>query len=118
MRSHLTQVLAEIRSLRAGRPTAVLVTGYWNVFQDGQVARDSDGASGLRASIGLTRRVNAMITSVSSSAGAHYVDLFAPFHRPGVDIDSLLAPDGDHPDTAGHVLIASVLLGAGLPRLS
>lgn len=117
MRAHLAKVLAEIRTLRAGEPTTVLITGYWNVFEDGKVAQNAAGAAGLRASLGLTRRVNDTISSVASSAGARYVDLFAPFQRRGVDIDSLLAPDGDHPDAAGHRLIASELLDAGLPRL-
>ncbi|QWZ09959.1 SGNH/GDSL hydrolase family protein [Nocardioides panacis] len=117
MRAHLATILAQIRTLRAGHPTTVLVTGYWNVFEDGTVAQHAAGAAGLRASIGLTRRVNRTISSVSRSAGARYVDIFAPFQRHGVDIDSLLAPDGDHPDAAGHRLIAAELLRAGLPRL-
>jgi lysophospholipase L1-like esterase len=118
LRAHLATILAAIRTLRAGQPTSVLVTGYWNVFEDGKVARRAAGASGLRASIDLTRRVNSTISAVSRSAGARYVDLFAPFQRRGADIDSLLAPDGDHPDAAGHRLIAAALLDAGLRRLS
>ena len=117
MRAHLAKVLARIHRLRAGQRTTVLVTGYWNVFEDGKVAQQAAGAAGLRASIRLTRRVNDAISSVSSSAGARYVDIFAPFQRRGVDIDSLLAPDGDHPSAAGHRLIAAELLHAGLPRL-
>ena len=48
-----------------GRPTTVLVTGYWNVFEDGEVAQHAFGAAGLQASIQLTRRANAAISSVS-----------------------------------------------------
>ena len=118
MRVHLVHILAEIRALRAGRPASVLVTGYWNVFEDGQVGRHVGGAAGLQASIGLTRRVNDAISSVSRSVGARYVDLFEPFQSHGGAIDSLLAPDGDHPDAAGHELIASKLLEAGLRRIS
>jgi lysophospholipase L1-like esterase len=117
MRANLSQVLSEIRGLRHGMPTSVLVTGYWNVFEDGQVARRASGDLGLRASIELTRKVNATIQGVADNAGAHYVDLFAPFQSHGSDIDALMAPDGDHPDAAGHRLIAETLLGAGLPRL-
>jgi lysophospholipase L1-like esterase len=117
MRAHLTKVLATIHTLRHGRRTSVLVTGYWNVFEDGKVAQHASGATGVRASIRLTRRVNQAISSVSTTAGARYVDIFAPFQRRGVDIDSLLAADGDHPSAAGHRLIASELLRAGLPRL-
>ncbi|MEO5746297.1 MAG: SGNH/GDSL hydrolase family protein [Terracoccus sp.] len=118
MRTQLTTVLAEIRAMRAGRPTPVLVTGYWNVFEDGEVARHADGVSGLQASLALTRRVNETISAVASSAGAHYVDLFDMFQGRGDDIDSLLAEDGDHPDAAGHRLIAAALLAAALPPVS
>lgn len=118
MRSHLTSVLAEVGALRHGEPTSVLVTGYWNVFEDGQVAQKAAGLSGLAASIQLTRTVNTAIESVATAAGAQYVDLYRPFQdRSGTDIDSLLSPDGDHPNAAGHRLIASTLLDAGLPHL-
>lgn len=118
MGDHLASVLARVRALRHGQPTTVLVTGYWNVFQDGDVARRTFGAAGLRASLQLTRRANAVIRSVSTAAGARYVDLFRPFQRAGRDITSLLAADGDHPDAAGHELIARTLLDAGLPRMT
>jgi lysophospholipase L1-like esterase len=117
MGERLASALATIRSLRAGRPTTVLVTGYWNVFQDGDVARRTFGESGLRASLRLTRRANAVIRSTTDDAGARYVDIFAPFERSGHDITSLLAADGDHPDAAGHDLIARALLRVGLPRM-
>ncbi len=118
MRADLAKILANIRALRQGRPTTVLVTGYWNVFEDGDVAQQTSGASGLKASIRLTLRVNAAISAVASTAGANYVDLFEPFQSHGRDIGSLLATDGDHPDAAGHQLIARTLLATGLPRIS
>jgi lysophospholipase L1-like esterase len=116
MRAQLAEVLSEIRSLRRGQPTSILVTGYWNVFEDGAAARQGSEAAGLQASIRLTRRVNETISSVSTTNGARYVDLFGPFQRRGRAIDSLLAADGDHPDAAGHQLIARTLLAVGLPR--
>jgi lysophospholipase L1-like esterase len=115
MRQRLASVLARIRSLRAGRPTTILVTGYWNVFQDGDVARRAFGERGLQASLRLTRRANEVIRAVSDGAGARYVDIFAPFENRGADVTSLLAADGDHPDAAGHALIARTLVDAGLP---
>jgi lysophospholipase L1-like esterase len=115
MRDRLARVLDRIRSLRDGRPTTILVTGYWNVFQDGDVARRAFGESGLQASLRLTRRANEVIQGVSDAAGARYVDIFEPFEKPGGHITSLLAGDGDHPDAAGHDLIARALLDAGLP---
>ena len=114
LQDHLTSLLATLRSLRNGAPTTILVTGYWNVFEDGDVARNAFGESGLRASLDLTRRVNAVISSVSAAGGARYVDIFRPFERHGRAITSLLAGDGDHPDARGHDLIARSLLDAGL----
>jgi lysophospholipase L1-like esterase len=115
MRAHLTAVLARIYALRHGRPTTVLVTGYWNVFEDGRVALAAYGRSGLRASLLLTRRVNAQIRSVATAAGATYVDIYRPFESDGRNVTTLLASDGNHPDAAGHRLIARTLLRAGLP---
>jgi lysophospholipase L1-like esterase len=115
MRANLAAVLAKIGSLRRGRPGDVLVTGYWNVFQDGRVALAAYGRSGLRASLRLTRHVNAEIRAVATHAGARYVDIYRPFEDAGRDVTSLLAPDGDHPDAAGHRLIARRLMRAGLP---
>lgn len=116
MRSRMTRALGEIRTLRHDQPTTVLVTGYWNVFEDGSVAKQASGTSGLQASLALTRTVNAALRSLSSSGGARYVDLFTPFEHDGRDVDSLLASDGNHPDASGHRLIARILLDVGLPR--
>lgn len=115
MRSHLARILGRLRALRQGAPTTILVTGYWNVFEDGDVARHAYGATGLRASLRLTRRVNAVIRAVTDAAGDRYVNLFRPFEREGRDVTALMAADGDHPDARGHRLIARVLLDLGLP---
>ena len=117
MRGGLAAALDRVRSLRDGRPTTVLVTGYWNVFEDGDVAVGASGAAGLQASLALTRRVNAAIRGTTASAGAAYVDLFPAFQSSGHDITGLLADDGDHPDASGHALIARILLRAGRPLL-
>ncbi len=116
MRAQLTTILNKITSLRAGRPTSVLVTGYWNVFEDKEVAEQAFGPEGLQASIQLTHQVNDEIRAASAKAGARYVNLFGPFHQPELGEATLLADDGDHPDAAGHALIARTLLAAGLPR--
>ncbi len=118
MRDQLRRILSDIHSLREGRPTSILVTGYWNVFEDKLVAERAFGPEGLRASIQLTHLVNGAIRAVAAEAGASYVDLFAPFHMPELEEDTLLADDGDHPDAAGHALIAHTLLDAGLPKVN
>jgi lysophospholipase L1-like esterase len=93
-------------------PGTVLVTGYWNVFLDGEVGR-ARGSAYVRDSDALTRRVNDVLERAAVAAGATYVDLYGPFKGDGDRDDSaLLAPDGDHPSAAGHALIAAVLDGA------
>ncbi|GAA3674659.1 hypothetical protein GCM10022237_37810 [Nocardioides ginsengisoli] len=116
LRSHLASVIDTIRALRGGQQTEILVTGYWNVFEDGAVAREEFGEAGLQQSLDLTVRANAVISAVSADTGARYVDLFAPFEESGRDVTSLVAADGDHPDAAGHQLIANALLDAWTPR--
>jgi lysophospholipase L1-like esterase len=114
---NLHRILTRIRTLRAARATTVLVTGYWNVYEDGEVARQAFPAEGVAATVELTRRVDAVLAAVSASHGAAFVDLFAPFEKRGLGVTGLLAADGDHPNAAGHLLIAQVLAKAGLPKL-
>lgn len=110
-------VLGQVDALRSGRPTRVLVTGYWNVFEDGDVATAGRGPAYLRWSDGLTRCLNARLRSTARAHGATYVDLYAPFKGTGdSDPTGLLADDGDHPDAAGHAIIARALLDA-LPSM-
>jgi lysophospholipase L1-like esterase len=117
MRSHVRDILDRARALRHGQSTTVLVTGYWNVFEDGDVARASFPAAGRAATIQLTLRTNAAIRAAAQQAGATYVDLYSPFQDwPGGPTE-LLAEDGDHPSARGHALTARVLMAAGLPGL-
>jgi len=104
------RVLDRIRVLRGSRPTTLQVTGYWDVWQDGSVGR-SNGFRYVSAADILTRLTNAALAGVAAEHGASYVDLFVPFRGPiGSDDDTgLLAPDGDHPDARGHLLIATAL---------
>jgi lysophospholipase L1-like esterase len=113
VRTNISAIVDDINRLREGRPTTVLVTNYWNVFIDGQVARRERGLSYLHWSDRLTRAVNGAICSGARAAGARCVDLYAPFKGNGSkDPTHLLAADGDHPNAAGHRLIARVLLAA------
>jgi lysophospholipase L1-like esterase len=115
--SNLHRILTGIRTLREAKATTVLVTGYWNVYEDGEVARQAFPPEGVAATVELTRRVNTVIAAVCASHGAAFVDLFGPFEKDGVGVTRLLAADGDHPNAAGHLLIAQVLAKAGLPKL-
>jgi lysophospholipase L1-like esterase len=113
-------VLSQIHQLRGGRPTAVLVTGYWAVFEDGDVAAAGMSGSGRTTADELTRTANAELAVAAHSAGSTYVDLYHPFKGEQAENDPtpLLAGDGDHPNAAGHRLIARTLLAAGLAPLA
>ena len=112
--SDLGDILAAARSLRGNRPPRVLVTDYWNVFADGDVARASEGPAYLRWSDELTRALNVSLCAAAQNAGATCVDLYAPFKGDGSkNPTELLAADGDHPNAAGNQVISSELLAAG-----
>jgi lysophospholipase L1-like esterase len=101
--------LDRIRAL-AGPNARILVTGYWNVFLDGDVAAARGGVY-VRSSDTLTRAVDARIAQTARAAGGRYIDLYGPF-KGGGNPTPLLAPDGDHPSAAGHRLISRLLAHA------
>jgi lysophospholipase L1-like esterase len=112
----LAAILGRIHDLRAGQSNAVLVTGYWNVFEDGDVARSDFSREGQDASDQLTQAVNLEIATAASEADATYIDLYRPFKGAdgSQDPTHLLADDGDHPNAPGHRVIAQTLLAAPL----
>lgn len=101
-------VLERIRTLAPGQ-AKVLVTGYWNVFLDGDVGA-LQGATYQRTSDALTKKVNQVIQREVTLAGATYVDLYSSFKGSGDRDDTpLLADDGDHPNEAGQQVIADAV---------
>lgn len=105
---HVRAVLARVRAL-AGPQVRILLTGYWSVFLDGQVAAQRGGTY-TATSDALTRRVNTVLAQAAAAGAATYVDLYASFHGDNDGDDTaLLAADGDHPSQAGHQLIAHLL---------
>ncbi len=114
LRSRLDGVLAKLKSLMGSRGQ-ILITGYWNVFLDGAVGK-AQGATYVARTDALTRAVNTVIAAAAAADGATYVDLYAPMKGDGDrDDTNLLAADGDHPNAAGHRVIAQAVLAA-LPR--
>lgn len=109
----INQIVATIRDLRKQASTTILVTNYWNVFADGQVARETSGEDYLHWSDTLTKALNTQICAAATTAKATCVDLYRPFKGDGAkDPTPLLADDGDHPNALGHQLIATALLAA------
>ncbi len=113
MQRNVTSIIDRIRALRSDRQVTIEITGYWNVFEDGAVA-DNDYSPQLRTgSDVLTRNVNAALSKVCAEQHVIYVDLYGPFKGDGdADDTHLLADDGDHPNAAGHAIIAQELAGA------
>jgi lysophospholipase L1-like esterase len=107
----LDRIVTRVRSEAPARAT-VLLTGYWNVFLDGAVAR-GNGPAYVRNSTLLTRRVNGEIAAAAKKDGALYVDTYRLFRGDNdADDTPLLAADGDHPNAAGHRVIAAGIVTA------
>ncbi|WP_345502060.1 SGNH/GDSL hydrolase family protein [Pedococcus ginsenosidimutans] len=108
-------VAAALARVRATTPAhaRILVTTYWNVFEDGDVADADFGPGFAQWSDAVTRSANAAIRAAATADGDQVVDLYAPFEGDGDrNPTDLLADDGDHPNAAGHRLIARTLLAA------
>jgi len=104
-------IVAAAQAAQPDHPSTILVTNYWNVFEDGDVGAAANGESFQTWSDTLTRAANAQICDAAQRAGATCVDLYSRFKGDGSkDPTSRLAADGDHPNSAGHQLIASALL--------
>lgn len=116
--NNVRKIVAAAREARAGPPATILVTNYWNVFEDGDVGTAKNGASFQRWSDLLTRASDVQICNGAQRSRATCVDLYAPFKANGSRNPTLLlADDGDHPSTAGHRLIASTLLASTPPSI-
>jgi acyl-CoA thioesterase I len=104
-------VTASIKAIDDIRRTTVLVLGYWNVVQDGQVAAAAYGPAGVKRSVTATRYANDGLREAAAETHATYISTDAAFHGAdgSQDPTGLLAADGDHPNAAGHAAIAALL---------
>jgi len=118
--TNLGRIVARVRQLRAGRPTTIVLLGYWSVWLGGRYATQR-GTAYVNAAAALTRAENTAILGIARRTGSLYVDLRTAFRGPNDAYDEthLLASDGDHPNAAGHARIGQALtqvLRARLPR--
>ena len=109
VQANITSIVQRIRSLTADRPVAIVLLDYWNVWLGGRYAA-AQGPAYVAASTSLTHAESVMISAIAQSTGSAYVDLRLAFRGPddADDETGLLAPDGDHPNAAGHAEIADV----------
>ena len=118
LQKNLTTIVNRIRVLRRNQATAIRLTGYWQIWKDGAVARKL-GRHYLSVNDALTRNVNSTIAQVAFMTGTGFVDLYRPFRGDGdADDTQLLASDGDHPNASGHSVIANALLSSGTEPLT
>src|SRR5437763_3867414 len=111
VQDNVTGVVQQIHSLN---PAAhVVILDYWAAMEDGAVAaRDYDPPT-MAASVASTTYVNQALAVAAKATNAVYVSTYTAFKGADgkADPTSLLAADGDHPDAAGHELIARTIYG-------
>lgn len=112
------RVTAEIRTIQQLRPGIhVIVLGYWNVMKDGAVGLRTYGSWGEAKAVRATLDADAALHEAAVATRSTYVSTYYPFKGwdGRSDPTSLLAPDGDHPNAAGHGVIARAVFRAA-PR--
>ena len=89
----------------------IVVLDYWAAMEDGAVAAKDYDKPTMAAAISSTTYVNDALALAAKATGAIYVSTFTAFKGPaGTNDDTaLLASDGDHPNAAGHQLIAKTI---------
>jgi len=101
-------LISDVRTINPGG--RILVTGYWNVFEDGQ---NAPGEAYREFGDSVTRAFNTDLQDVCRRVEATYVDLYEPFKGAGdVDPTALLAGDADHPNAQGYAVITQAVLAA------
>lgn len=110
VQTNVTTIVKRIHALN-GR-AHVVVLDYWAAMKDGAVAEVEYDAAAAQS----TTAVNDALTKAALATGATYVSTYLQFNGAdgANDPTSLLADDGDHPNAAGHLLIAEAVL-ATLP---
>lgn len=109
LQHNLSAIANRIDRLTGGKVTLVMLD-YWNVWLGGKYAAQH-GQAYVAASHQVTASVSDLIRRVAQAHGGYWIDLRAAFRGPSYSYDEthLLAPDGDHPNAAGHVRIEQAI---------
>jgi lysophospholipase L1-like esterase len=110
VKANLHAIVVRLHELADVQPVNVVLLDYWSVWLGGQYAEEQ-GQEYVAAATTVTDEINTAIREVAAQTGSAYVDLRAAFKGPDYSYDEThyLAPDGDHPNAAGHQKIASAL---------
>ncbi|GAB1640323.1 SGNH/GDSL hydrolase family protein [Krasilnikovia sp. MM14-A1259] len=110
---NVTTALTRVHELH-GEGVRVLVLGYWNVVEDGDVAREDYGDGGVAESATATRYADDALRRAASAGGAEYLDTSTAFKGADgrADPTALLSADGDHPNADGQAAIAAAVYRA------
>lgn len=113
---NLRAIVQRVHQLSTGHSSLVVLLDYWSVWLGGRYAQ-ARGQAYVTAAV--TDDVSNVIKTVAAQTGAAYVDLRAAFKGPDYSDDEThyLASDGDHPNAAGHRLIALAVQHAVQERL-
>jgi len=113
--ANLDKILAEIDSLRAGKPTAVLLTTQYSDF-GGPPGHSCCPAIATKVAAQVKVGFNKVACEVARAHHARCVDLLHPFNGPDGTTwpGNLIGPDGTHPSAAGHRRIAELLEASGV----
>jgi lysophospholipase L1-like esterase len=114
-RASLDKILTEIDSLRAGRPTAVLLTTQYSDF-GGPPGNICCPPIATKVAAQVKVAFNRVECEVATAHHASCVDLLHPFNGPHGTTwpGDLIGPDGTHPSAAGHQRIAELLEASGI----
>lgn len=112
VQENVSTIVEKIHALNAG--AHVVVLDYWAAMEDGAVAAKDYDAAAMAASVASTTYVNNALAVAAKATGAVYVSTYGAFKGPNGTNDptGLLAADGDHPNAAGHQLIARTIYAA------
>jgi lysophospholipase L1-like esterase len=109
--NNLDAIVARIHQLTSGHDVTIILLDYWSVWLGGKYAEER-GPAYVDAAKDVTRSVSDTIISTATSTSSVYVDLRRAFRGPdnAWDETHLLAPDGDHPNAAGHMRITQAIV--------